>query len=309
VSANVDPCAKRKAEIAAADAKTENTFKVVAEEWIRLNSANETTHRALQNCGRVFRHAVATGRADRDPSRDLTGALVPVVSSHHASITDPEWFGKLLNDIDGYSGGLIVRFALKLAPLVFVRPGELRQAEWSEIDFEKAEWHIPAAKMKMKVLHIVPPAKQALALLRELQPYTQRHKHTFVFPSERSWMRPMSNNTVNAGSAAPRHPDQQECAPVTFGRGQQHSARGIRVAAGCDAGIFCADGVARRILDGRNDRGRHGRPVVHDAVELEQRRHDPREPSCRCGHFQPSDGIWCHSVRTPAISGADAAMR
>ena len=181
-----------------------NVNAIQAQELLRVcrriegRNANETTHRALQNCGRVFRYAVATGRADRDPSRDLTGALAPVVSSHHASITDPQRFGKLLNDIDGYSGSLVARCALRLAPLVFVRPGELRKAEWSEIDLEKAEWRIPAAKMKMKVLHIVPLSKQAVAVLRELQPYTQRPNHTFVFPSERTWMRPMSNNTVNA---------------------------------------------------------------------------------------------------------------
>jgi integrase len=245
VAAKIDPGAQRKAEAIALVENKQNTFKAVAEEWIRLNSnkwsaantykitrlferdifpwigdanvngiqaqellrvcrriegrnANETTHRALQNCGRVFRYAVATGRADRDPSRDLTGALAPVISSHHASITDPQRFGKLLNDIDGYSGSLVVRSALRLAPMVFVRPGELRRAEWTEIDLDKAEWRIPAAKMKMKVLHIVPLSKQAVAVLREVQPYTQRPNHTFVFPSERTWMRPMSNNTVNA---------------------------------------------------------------------------------------------------------------
>ena len=181
-----------------------NVNAIQAQELLRVcrriegRNANETTHRALQNCGRVFRYAVATGRADRDPSRDLTGALAPVVSSHHASITDPQCFGKLLNDIDGYSGSLVARCALRLAPLVFVRPGELRKADWSEIDLEKAEWRIPAAKMKMKALHIVPLSKQAVAVLGELQPYTQRPNHTFVFPSERTWMRPMSNNTVNA---------------------------------------------------------------------------------------------------------------
>jgi integrase len=165
---------------------------------IEGRNAHETTHRALQNCGRVFRYAVATGRADRDPSRDLIGALAPVISRHHASITDPVAVGKLLNDIDSYSGSFVTCSALRLAPLVFVRPGELRKAEWSEIDLDKAEWRIPAAKMKMKALHVVPLSKQAVAVLRELQPLTAKPNHSFVFPSERTWMRPMSNNTVNA---------------------------------------------------------------------------------------------------------------
>jgi hypothetical protein len=118
--------------------------------------ANETAHRALQVCGRVFRFAVATGRAERDPSRDLSGALAPTKEKHLASITDPEEVGSLLRAIDSYDGSWITRCALRLAPLVFVRPGELRAAQWTEFDFEKAEWRIPAPRMKMRVQHVVP---------------------------------------------------------------------------------------------------------------------------------------------------------
>ena len=122
-----------------------------------------------QNCGQIFRYAIATGRAERDPSADLKGALTPNKATHLASITQPRQVGELLRAIDGYKGQFITGCALKLAPLLFVRPGELRHAEWSEIDFEAAEWRIPAGKMKMKAQHIVPLATQAIAILKDLQ--------------------------------------------------------------------------------------------------------------------------------------------
>ena len=158
--------------------------------------AHETAHRALQVCSRVFRYAIATGRADRDPARDLAGALTPTKEKHLASITEPRAVGELLRAIDGYKGAFITRCALRLAPLVFVRPGELRQAQWVEFDFEKLEWRIPAARMKMRVQHIVPLSTQAVAILRELQPSTARFQ--FLFPSVRSRFRPMSENTITA---------------------------------------------------------------------------------------------------------------
>jgi len=163
---------------------------------IESRGANETAHRALQVCGRVFRFAVATGRPERDPSRDLSGALPPTLEKHLASITDPQEVGALLRAIDGYQGAWITRCALRLAPLVFVRPGELRQAQWVEFDFENSEWRIPAPRMKMREQHIVPLSTQAIAVLRDLQPLTGRFP--FAFPSVRSRFRPMSENTVNA---------------------------------------------------------------------------------------------------------------
>ncbi|MBU0481126.1 MAG: integrase arm-type DNA-binding domain-containing protein, partial [Proteobacteria bacterium] len=114
----------------------------------------ETTHRTHQNCGQVFRYAVATGRAERDPSADLRGAIPPSSEKHMATITDPKEIAGLLRSIDDYKGSIVSRCALKLAPLVFVRPGELRHAEWPEINFEAAEWHIPAEKMKARTKHI-----------------------------------------------------------------------------------------------------------------------------------------------------------
>ncbi len=161
---------------------------------IENRGAIDTAHRAKQNCSQVFRYALATGRADRDPANDLRGALPPVKENHHATITEPKAIGELLRATNSYQGFLVTKCALKLAPLVFVRPGELRKAEWSEFNFETAEWRIPAAKMKMRVVHIVPLSTQAITILRELQPLTGDGK--YVFPSVRSPQRPMSDNTV-----------------------------------------------------------------------------------------------------------------
>lgn len=162
---------------------------------IENRGALETAHRIHQSCGQIFRYAVATGRAQRDPSAALKGALPPTRQKHHASITDPKKIGELLRAVDGYEGTLITRCALQLAPLTFVRPGELRHAEWAEIDLDKAEWRIPGEKMKMRTVHIVPLSSQALKVLNEVKPLTGRGK--YVFPGIRSNQRPMSENTVN----------------------------------------------------------------------------------------------------------------
>ena len=156
--------------------------------------AVESAHRVLQNCGQVLRYAVATGRADRNPAADLRGALPPVKQTHHAAIIDPGAIGGLLRAMDAYNGSLVTKCALRLAPLLFVRPGELRHAEWAEFDLDAAQWNIPAEKMKMREPHLVPLAPQAVAILRELQPLTGRGR--YVFPSARSPQRPMSNNAV-----------------------------------------------------------------------------------------------------------------
>lgn len=162
---------------------------------IENRGARETAHRTQQNCGQIFRYAIASGRAERDPSADLRGALEPVKKNHLASITDPNKIGDLLRTINSYQGYFITKCALRLSPLFFVRPGELRRAEWSEFDFDKAEWRIPAAKMKMREMHIVPLSFQAIEILRELQALTGDRQ--YVFPSIRSPKRPMSENTVN----------------------------------------------------------------------------------------------------------------
>ena len=163
---------------------------------IESRGALETAHRALANCGQVFRYAIATGRAQRDTAADLRGALPPVKEKHHASITDPKAIGELLRDIEGYQGAFVTRCALRLAPLVFLRPGELRKAEWIEIDLDKAEWRIPAGRMKMDAVHIVPLSTQAVAILRELHPLTG--SGLYVFPGARTASRPMSENAILA---------------------------------------------------------------------------------------------------------------
>lgn len=161
---------------------------------IEAREAFETAHRVKSNCGQIFRYAIATGRATSDPSRDLKGALRPVKAQHLAAVTDPKQVAELLRMMDGHKGSPIVTAALKLAPLVFVRPGELRQAEWKDIDFEAAEWRFIASKTKTQ--HIVPLANQAITVLKELYPLTGRSK--YVFPSARTFDRPMSDNAILA---------------------------------------------------------------------------------------------------------------
>jgi integrase len=158
---------------------------------IEARGTRETARRVYQNICWVFRHAAATGRLIHDPSAPLKGALLPTNEKHLASITNPKEFGQLLRAIDAYSGSHTVRTALRLAPLVFVRPAELRAAEWSEINLDTQEWRIPAHRMKMRVPHIVPLSTQAVALLRDIQPATGDGK--YVFPSPRSRTRPLSN--------------------------------------------------------------------------------------------------------------------
>ena len=163
---------------------------------VESRGALESTHRIRAICGQVFRYAIATGRAERDPAADLRGALPTVQTINRAAITEPAKVGELLRAIDGYQGGFVVQCALKFAPLVFVRPGELRHAEWSEIDFENAEWNIPAGKMKMKEPHLVPLSNQAIEILKEIKNLTGASR--YVFPSGRSFDRPMSDNAILA---------------------------------------------------------------------------------------------------------------
>ena len=161
---------------------------------IEERGALETAHRALGTCGQVFRYGVATGRAQRDPSGDLRGALAPVKGEHFAAITDPKRVGELLRALDGYQGTLTVECALRLAPLVFVRPGELRMAKWADIDLDAAEWRYTVSKTE--TAHIVPLATQAVAILRELHGLTGGGE--YVFPGARSTKRAMSDNAILA---------------------------------------------------------------------------------------------------------------
>jgi integrase len=162
---------------------------------IEARGAIESAHRAKRTAGQVFAYAMASGRCDRNPATDLQKALTPVKGGHFAALTEPKAIGGLLRAIDGYAGSPVVKAALQLQPLVFVRPGELRQAKWSDIDFEVAEWRFTASKTATP--HIVPLSRQALAILSELRPLTA-HRGVFVFPSDRSAARPMSDNALGA---------------------------------------------------------------------------------------------------------------
>jgi integrase len=162
---------------------------------IEARGANDIAHRAKQTAGQVFRFAVATGRAERDPSADLKGALKPKgQKKHHAAITDPQELGSLLVAIDSFEGTPTVKTALTLSPLLFQRPGEIRAMEWAEINWEESRWELPAEKMKMGQPHIVPLCQQAIAALHEIQPLTGRGK--YVFPSARGASRCLSENAV-----------------------------------------------------------------------------------------------------------------
>jgi len=168
---------------------------------VESRGALGTAHRVKQACGQVFRYGIATGRCERDPAADLRGALASVVVTHHPAITEPKRAGELLRAFDAYKGHQVTRAALQLAPLVFQRPGELRRAEWSEIDLEVGVWTIAAGRMKRTKQgkatgadHVVPLSTQAVAVLRDLQPLTGHSR--YVFPSLRTDDRPMSDNAV-----------------------------------------------------------------------------------------------------------------
>ncbi len=155
----------------------------------------ETAHRTLGDCSRIFRYAIATGRADYNPASDLRGALTPMKKAQHlAAVTEPAEVSALLRTLAGYEGSPIVQSALRLAPLVFVRPGELRQAQWADLDLDAAEWRYFVTKTETQ--HIVPLSKQAVTILRELFPLTGRGR--YVFPNARSPKgdRPMSENAI-----------------------------------------------------------------------------------------------------------------
>ncbi|WP_348697605.1 integrase arm-type DNA-binding domain-containing protein [Duganella fentianensis] len=169
---------------------------LLALERMEARGAIESAHRVKQLCGQVFRYAVAVGLAERDVTADLRGALAAIPRSHYAAITEPIEVAKLLRAIHGYMGHPYATAALKLSPLFFVRPGELRSAEWQEFDLAAGEWRIPGSKMKMKNDHVVPLATQAIAILKSLHAMTGHGK--YVFPSIRTEDRYMSENTVNA---------------------------------------------------------------------------------------------------------------
>ena len=163
---------------------------------MEARGALDSVQRVKQVCGQVFRYAVACGSAERDVTQDLKGAMAKATAGHFAALTEPKPVGDLMRSIFAYTGHPYTVAALKLTPLVFVRPGELRTAEWTEMDLDAAEWRIPGAKMKMKADHIVPLSTQAVEILRSVHPMTGHGR--YVFPSLRTGERPMSENTINA---------------------------------------------------------------------------------------------------------------
>jgi integrase len=205
----------------------------------------ETAGRVLQLAGRVFRYAVATARLASDPSRDLRGALTAPQPKHYGAIVEAKRAGELLRAIDGYDGQFITKLAMQLAPHVFVRPGEMRHAEWSEIDLEAGLWTIPAEKMKMRKAHHVPLSRQSVEFFRQL--YAISGPSGFVFPSIRTHTRPMSENTINAGLRR-----------LGFS-GDEMTAHGFRAMASTllnESGKWNPDAIERALAHGDEDRVR-----------------------------------------------------
>lgn len=205
----------------------------------------ETARRVLQLAGRVFRYAVATARLTSDPSRDLRGALIAPTPKHYGAIIEPKRAGELLRAIDGYEGHVLTKLAMQLAPHVFVRPGELRHAEWDEIDLDGALWTIPATKMKMRKVHLVPLSRQSVEIIRFARAITG--PSGYVFPSIRTRTRPMSENTINAGLRR-----------LGF-TGDEMTAHGFRAMASTllnESGKWSADAIERALAHGDEDRVR-----------------------------------------------------
>jgi integrase len=215
---------------------------LVALRTVEARGRHETARRLRATIGEVFRYAVATGRADTDPTGALKGALIAPTVQHRAAIIEPKAFGGALRAIAAYEGAPETRAALELAALTFVRPGELRAAEWAEFDLDAAVWSIPSEKMKMKRPHRVPLAPRAVAILRELQIITGHGK--YLFPSVRSSARCMSENTINAALRR-----------MGFGKDEM-TGHGFRSAASSmlnEAGLWNADAIERQLAHVDND--------------------------------------------------------
>ena len=203
---------------------------------IECRGLYETAKRLRSTCGMVFRYAIATGRAERDPSMELRGALTTPQVRHRPTIVDPASIGALLRAIDGFDGQPTTRAALRLMAYVFVRPGELRHAEWKEFDLGAAVWSIPAGKMKMRRPHRVPLARQPLAVLRELQAITGNGR--WLFPSVRTFTRPISENTLNAALRRLGYGSEEMCT---------HGFRGMASTRLNEMGRWTPDAIERQL--------------------------------------------------------------
>ena len=205
----------------------------------------ESARRSLQLAGAVFRYAVATARLPSDPTRDLRGALTAPTVIHYGAITDAKKVGQLLRAIDDYEGSGITKLAMQIAPHIFVRPGELRHAEWDEFDLDGALWIIPAGKMKMRKVHHVPLSRQAVALFREVQAVTG--PAGFVFPSIRTRVRPMSENTINAALRRLGYASDEMTA---------HGFRAMASTLLNESGKWSPDAIERALAHGDSDKVR-----------------------------------------------------
>jgi len=205
----------------------------------------ESARRSLQLAGAVFRYSVATARLASDPTRDLRGALTAPTVTHYGAITDAKKAGALLRAIDDYEGSGITKLALQIAPHVFVRPGELRHAEWSEIDLDGALWIVPAGKMKMRRAHHVPLSRQTVELFRQAQAVTG--PTGYVFPSVRTRIRPMSENTINAGLRRLGYTTDEMTA---------HGFRAMASTLLNESGMWNPDAIERALAHGDNDKVR-----------------------------------------------------
>lgn len=209
---------------------------------IEAKGKHETARRCRSFASRVFRFAVATGRAETDPTSVLRGALITPKTSHHSAIIDPQAVGELLRSIDAYSGHLITRIAMQMAPHVMARPGELRQALWSEFDLEKSVWQIPPERMKMRRPHAVPLSRQVLGYLAELHELTG--PNGFVFPAFHTSLRPLSENTIN-----------QAFRRMGYAVGEV-TAHGLRTTASTllnESGIWSPDAIERSLAHADKD--------------------------------------------------------
>jgi integrase len=224
---------------------------------IEDRGAPETARRVLQTIGVVFRHAIVNLKCSYDPAQVLRGAIKPPKKRHYATLTDPKAVAGLLRAIDTYQGSFLTQVALKLLTYTFVRPGELRHAEWAEIDVEANEWRIPANKTKMKTVHIVPLAKQALTILEEIRPLTGRGK--YIFPSERSQDRAISSNTLNAALRRMGYTKEEICS---------HGFRALASTRLNELG-FNKDWIERQLAHGERDKIRAS---YNHAEHLAQRR-------------------------------------
>ena len=224
---------------------------------IESRGANELAHSVKRVIGQVFRYAIATGRATRNPVPDLQGALSPVIVTHYAAITEPDKIGELFRAVYGYTGNFVTQCAFKLSFYVMLRPGEIRKAEWKDINFDRKEWRIPGKKMKMRVEHIIPLSKQALEILKEIYPLTGNGR--FVFPSVRSTDRPMSENTITGALRRLGY------------SGKEMTAHGFRAMASTrlnESHLFHPDAIERQLAHGERDTVR---AAYHRAEYLPER--------------------------------------